>query len=357
MKEKSRVIIIGNYNAGNIGDDSLLEAVKAGFKSFLPNFKYWVMAPSKPYDYVILPTGLRSFLKFNWVRSLYAFYKAEYVVFGGGGLLNPEEYRSLYIWGMQIRVAKFFKCKVVLLANSFPVNNSKLFLEIIKKVDFITARDSASFNFLNKLEDIKCPVRQTLDLALSLDLRSKVEDFEFDSSEFVVLNLRSYANVSKELQINFFVNLVEQISQKTNLSIYLLPFDKGDVKFLRELNNQVKDNGRVFLLPFESDVLISALAKAKTVISQRLHPNLFAIALNKPFIALSYSSKVSSILNDLGFDDNVFKIDEDLEAHDLSAIVYELIHSESNTSTILNAELKKKAEDNFRLLSVYFDSN
>ena len=287
---------------------------------------------------------------------MYGFKKSKYLVFGGGGLLNPEEYQSLLIWGIQIFMAKLFKLKVILLANSLPNSNSKLLKKLLSKVDFITVRDKVSFDFLNKLE-LEIPVRQTTDLVFMLDLNSKIEEFEFDSDQFITLNLRKYSNIEEELQIEFFLKLVEEITAKSNLSVYLLPFDKSDVAFLRKLNNLVKDNGRVFLLPFESDVCVTAIKKAKVNVSQRLHPCLFSLKLDKSFIALSYSSKVKSLLLELGYTDNVLDLNEGLSADILAKKVLSLIENPSDLFAMQSQDLTKKAEDNFRLLHIFLEAS
>ncbi len=353
---KKKLLVLGNYNAGNIGDDLLMSSIKSNIRKYLPNYQVDFVSPGKPNDYFIFPTGIRSFLRMNWIRTIYAFYKSDVLVLGGGGLLNPEERKSLLVWGVQIIAAKFFNLQVICLANSFPFSNSKFYRYLLKKIDFFTVRDSYSYNFLNKLE-LKVPIKLTADLAFIADLTSYVDSqLEFDTDKFLVLNLRTYKHIDSRLQEEIYLELVEYITKNTNYSLYLLPFAKDDSLFLRHLNNLTKDNGRVFLLPFEKDVLFTALSRSVLTISQRLHPNIVSLCYGKPTIALSYSSKVVSLLNDFT-DIRIFDLTSTIKVDDIiSAIDFQLKTSASSyDSAQAIKDNKKRAEMNFSLLKSYLE--
>lgn len=347
---------MGNYNAGNLGDDLLLSSIKLHIRKYLPEYNVEFVAPNKPTDYYLFPTGIMSFLKFKWIKTLYGFYKADVLVLGGGGLLNPEEYRSLFVWGTQIVMAKLFRLKVVCLANSFPFSDSKLYRYLLKKIDFFTVRDSASYNFLNKIE-LKVPIKLASDLAFAAktELYNDAE-LEFDADDFIVLNLRSYKHIDLEVQIELYHEIVDYITANTNLSLYLLPFAKEDVGFLREMNNLTRDNGRVFLLPFEKEVIFTALQRSKLVISQRLHPNIVSLSLNKPTIALSYSSKVASLVSDFP-EAKIFDLTSEFNLESFSNTFKELIESKVPSYELEEVleQHKKRAEMNFTLLKSYLE--
>jgi polysaccharide pyruvyl transferase WcaK-like protein len=361
LKNNKNILVIGNYNAGNIGDDLLLESFMIGMNRILPDYHVKILAPAAPADYYLFPTGIRSFFRFKWIFTLINIRKYKYLIFGGGGIINPEEFKSIIVWGFQIVIARFFGLKIIFLANSFSNLNSKLALKLIGYADFITCRDSYSYKLLNRLE-LDIPIRKTMDLSFLKDFGSEIEDFEFDSNEFIVLNLRKYKFVDFEVQKNLFLKLINEITRNSNFCIYLMPFDVADVSFLRSLSNLVKDNGRVFLLPFESDVILSALRQSKLVISQRLHPLLVSINMGKNCYGLSYSSKVLSLLEDLGFQDNVYNLRD--EAFNIENFCTEILNTIANKNFDLNSIdnadydlvlIKKQAEDNFRLLNTFLN--
>lgn len=360
MIKKDLILLLGNYNAGNLGDNSLMKSALKGLVANFANFKFKIIAPKKPADSLILPTGFRSLLTFGWIKTPYYFLRAKYAVFGGGGLLNVEEYRSLIIWGSQIFFLKLCKTEIFLIANSITPSNSRLLRYLLSKVDLISVRDNESFLFLNKLE-LGIPVRKTADLAFCLDANEYIDNsLEYDFEEFVVINMRSYKEVSYSLQLEVLNKIISHVISNTTFGVYLLPFDKSDLSFLRRLSKEHSENGRVLVLPLESDVVMTAIAKAKLVVSQRLHPLIFSLILNKPTIALSYSTKVISLVQEILEDEYIF----DLRATEfdfarIESTVSSCI-SESNTSCInLTAleRIKKEAEMNFSLLKTYIKSD
>ena len=362
MFKKDILVLIGNYNAGNIGDNMLLKASLKGICDNLPRWKVKIVAPSKPADSLILPTGIRSLLRIGWLKTLYYYAVAKVAVFGGGGLLNVEEYRSLLIWGLQIFVLKLFKTEVYLIANSVTPSDSKLLRNILNRVDLISVRDKESFDFLNKLS-LEIPIRKTADLAFSLCPNNYMDNcFEFDFEEFIVINLRDYAAVSPELQFNILNAIVGEVLSRTQLGVYLLPFDKGDVPFLRRISSEFEDNGRVITLPLDTEVLLRAVAQAKVVVSQRLHPLIFAFLLKKPLVALSYSSKVGSLFSELIEDDLIFDLQNiELSAQNVTDVVMRLLSEDqaeydNNLESLLSKQ-KKEAELNFSFLKNFINKN
>ena len=93
---KNYTLLVGNYGASNIGDDMLLEASK----QILNGENLKIMSPVGG-DFPIFNSGFRSFLLKPWNNflALDAIWKSNRVVFGGGGLLNSDNWRSLVIWG------------------------------------------------------------------------------------------------------------------------------------------------------------------------------------------------------------------------------------------------------------------
>lgn len=356
---KKRILILGNYNALNIGDDLIFNGVKNVVTEYSDFFDYKFMAPNKPCDYFLLPTGLRSFVNFRWFLTILKFLKTDVLVLAGGGLLNPEEYRSLFVWGVQILAAKLFRVKVVILGNSFPISDSKFYRYLLNKVDFYTVRDDSSFNFINKLE-LNVPVFRGSDFAYSADFTNLIDKkLEFDADKFIVLNLREYSKIDYELQLNFYLDLVNFITLNTDFSVYLLPFAKEDVNFLRILNNKTNTNGRVFLLPYDESVLITAIERSKLVVSQRLHSSLIAKLLNKPVISLSYTSKTKSLMSE--FDDiPVYDLcNKDFCFDDIKSVLGSILTGSYNIDIVKNMNTieynKKRAKMNFALLKSYLE--
>jgi hypothetical protein len=92
-----KALLIGNYGIGNLGD----EALKNFFLTSSLNVDWTVLSsnPSSGNEVPRLPTGLRSFLRFNYLKTLKVFISAEVAIFGGGTLFTDTESRwAGFIW-------------------------------------------------------------------------------------------------------------------------------------------------------------------------------------------------------------------------------------------------------------------
>lgn len=106
-----RLVLIGNYGVGNVGD----EALKDYFLERFPDVQWQVLsAHPGANEYPRLPAGLRSFLSLSWVRTLRLVRRCDGVVFGGGTLFTDvESPRACVIWWIHAAVARFFRKPIV----------------------------------------------------------------------------------------------------------------------------------------------------------------------------------------------------------------------------------------------------
>ena len=347
-----KILLVGNYGAGNFGDDLLYLAIRNSL-SLVGNFELKVMCPGSQQDFPLPPAGIRSLFSFNFVKAISAIKNSDVVVFGGGGLFNPEEWYSLFIWGQVVIMAKFFKKPVYLMANSFSPKFSSFLKLILSNIDLISVRDSLSRRNLAQYS-IEAPVRTTSDLALLLDsavFDSKIHVFDHD--KFIVLNLRDYPILSTENLVRTVCQIIDYVLKNSCYAVYLLPFDSSDIVILKQIQSLYSGNGKVFLVPFEKRVCYAAISKCSGVVSTRLHVGISGVLCHKPLFVLSYSSKVSGFFSDLlsplfiaSFDDDCTEIDNSLasfvECVDRNKLNYDLLDVEA---------LKKKSNLNIRLLN------
>lgn len=348
-----KILLVGNYNDGNFGDDMLLIALKKGLSKIYPNYKYLVMAPREPRDFPLPPAGIRSFLKLNFVKARRAFRDSDLVILGGGGLLNPEEPRSIYIWGKVIRYACRAKKPIVMLAQSFAEKRRASIESLLNKVDLITVRDKLSLISVNKYAP-SCPVREAADLAFLLDrnyFKSTVTKFEHD--KFIVLNLRDYAYVDRSHLLHIAQNIVDYLLKYTNFAVYLLPFHADDLKLLRDFKELYNDNGRVFVLPHDKRECYAAIEQSSGVVSQRLHPLIAGMICDKPLFALSYSTKVASLCSSVltsEFIVDLQKNESSINQHVLTSFVEACKGGVANYDKSDVDNMKNKSQINLKLI-------
>jgi polysaccharide pyruvyl transferase CsaB len=289
----AKVLLVGNYGCGNLGDDMLMMSARQQLDQI--GVDYIVACPGQVEGSVsIMPAGIRSFLRFDWLRFFRELKKCEVVVFGGGGLLAPEERMSLMIWGQIIVMAKLYRKKVVMIGQSFSAVDNVINW-LLKKVDFVSVRDSYSYRLLS--ESYKGKLYQVNDLAWYLNSESKKE-----KRNSLCLNLRPYKLVNERDLKQLVGDLIEGLEKLIDFEeIVLLPFGKEDVDFMeRILSIGVKNKYKVRVAEASVESVLKELRSCKFVIAERLHACISSVKMDCSLVALSYSSKVFAMMNDIG---------------------------------------------------------
>jgi polysaccharide pyruvyl transferase WcaK-like protein len=286
-----KALVIGNYGVGNFGDDLLMKSVESQLKEL--QMDYVVACPGEiPGSVAIMPAGIRSFFRFRWLDFLKELRSCDVVVFGGGGLLNPEERMSLYIWGQIIIMAKIYKKKVIMIGQSFSAID-KVVDFLVNKVDAISVRDSYSYKLLS--EKYTGKLVRVDDLAWYLK-----EKASGGKSTQISINLRPYKHVNPK-ELKMLVNdLIEEIGSVVNFDeIVILPFGLEDADYCLEiLGIGIKQKYKIRIA--EVDNILEEINKSKVVVAERLHACIVSVKLDAALISLSYSSKVFSMMSDVG---------------------------------------------------------
>lgn len=287
-----KVLLVGNYGVGNIGDDMLMQSsidqiIELGAE-------YTVACPGNVEGSVsIPPAGIRSFLSFKWLSFFRSLKECDVVVFGGGGLLNPEEKMSLLIWGQIIVMASIYKKEVVMIGQSFS-KVDKVVEFLLEMVDAISVRDSYSMKILK--EYYEGELFKVHDLAWKLDVESKKK-----TKDKIALNLRPYKYVDDGVLKEVINNLIDSLEGVVSFSeIVVLGFGIEDKEFCEEvLSIGIKQKYKIRFVD-EFETIFKELSESKVVIAERLHACIATMKLNKPLVSLSYSSKVFSMMSDYG---------------------------------------------------------
>ena len=346
-----KILLVGNYGAGNHGDNLLMIAARLGIKKAMPDSEIRVMSPGKDADYPLPPAGIRSWLKLKFIKANKGLDWCDYVVFGGGGLLNTEVPRSLAIWGKVIDKAYKAGRRIYMLGQSFADSPSSKLNKLLTKVELVTVRDTSSYNFIQR-SSLNVPVRLTADLVFGLNKdQLSVDKNKFDE-DFVVINLRDYKHVAPELVLSIAEDVVNYFTSNTPYSLYLVPFGPSDESMHKHLLEHFKDNGRVIPLSEDEQECIDAVRHSKGVVSVRLHPCLIGMIFDKPVLNLSYSSKTSGLMGDLEANYIDLRTEADFEAR-IEAFATDV----SNAKSIDVKSLKGKADDNFKFLKLMIEQN
>lgn len=285
-----KVLLVGNYGVGNIGDDLLMSSCVSQLKQL--GAQYSISCPGDVTGSVsIPPAGIRSFFSFKWLDFYKELRKCDVVVFGGGGLLNPEEKMSLLIWGQIITMAKLYKKEVVMIGQSFSkVDGSVKFL--LDMVDKISVRDSFSVRILKDYFEGK--VVKVHDLAWKNDMQ-----FIGTIKNKIAINVRPYKYVNDSDVKTVINELICSLEDCMSFDeIVLLGFGLEDVDYADVLLSIGLKQKYKLTYACDYDAVVKAIAESKIVIAERLHACISTMKLDRPIVSLSYSSKVFSMMND-----------------------------------------------------------
>ncbi len=142
-----RCLLIGNYGAGNVGD----EALKEYFLVRYPQVE-WTVVSASPHgsqEVPRLPFGLRSFLMTSWWKSLWAYRSSDAVIFGGGSLFtDAESVQACLLWWLHGFVARLFGTPILLAFQGIGPFRTRLgewtARQIIRHARFVSVRDAES---------------------------------------------------------------------------------------------------------------------------------------------------------------------------------------------------------------------
>lgn len=263
-------------------------------------------------------------------RSLLSYFKScDFVINAPGGICMG----GFQVWEhlMFLEMAQLYKKDIYYYGRSFGpfptlskdnIIFKELSIGFLKSFKFLSIRDSKT-EIIAK--DLKINYVPTVDSAFldsvscsipsELDFISKGNYMVFVPNS-LVWHYAYKSITSKEKVISFYSTIIKMIGEKyRDYYIVMLPqlfnSTNGDYDFFKEIMSIHKDNKIVVLKEnYSSDIQQMIIKNASFVIGARYHSIVFSINQNTPFIALSYEHKIEGLLQKLGFEDNMVKIND-----------------------------------------------
>jgi len=299
---RPRLILIGSFGADNLGDELILAGFLAKLKQELPCAEITVFASntrtSKKWHagsgarfLPLVPAGLRSFLRFDWLWSIAAIRRADAVIFPGGGLFTDEEsWQAVLIWSVQLLAARFFWKDVFLFGQSVgPFKTSfgrRLAKLALTKAELIAVRDQASAQELKRLNITKSKIQLGEDSALFLKSH-KLKAVKKQPRK-ILLSARLYPHRQKKC----FAQIQQELAKYPKAAISFVEFGAGDRAAWAELGKP----GRLVKAPVGAAALLKFVRQHDLVIGMRLHSLIAARIAGVPSVAVSYSRKVAAFV-------------------------------------------------------------
>ena len=260
---KLRILLIGSFGAGNIGDELILSQTLSDYPDTL------VMTADKKASEVFLekslntvspfPTGVRSFIvSFFSIKKLFKSKNIDQIVFPGGGLFKAN-WKAIWIWYLHVwwcqkilpNTPIYFESQGVDLPKNWILR--KMVQWAFRKAEKITVRDQVSANNLALLgfQNVSVVPDRGEQLVQSTDL------ITLPKKKQILLN----AAESFDFEI-----LNKKIVQKWNdHELIFVVFDEQDIDAIPQ------EFSGIIAVPQTKTDLFDLLSVAEVCIGQRFH--------------------------------------------------------------------------------------
>lgn len=296
-----RILIVGNYGAGNLGDDAIFAGIveelrSLGYKGQIELTHGSYPSSNEIYDgfkkNAFAPSGILSSIKKSRNEAKKAIKRSDLVILGGGGLfIDSESKRAPYIWGRQAILCKKMQKPYFCYGQSIgPItdpNNKSITKEVFDSSGGVHVRDMNSVNFLRSInfdKDITVGTDPALTWLQKQDIHVKKE-------KIIAISIREWPGVVWD---EILEAILHYSAQKGLRPVFV----QMDTRNHKE-NSLIAKTGRNLFHPKSSLEALTFFKKAEIAITMRLHASIFAMVAGTPFVALSYSDKVKGLMDQM----------------------------------------------------------
>lgn len=333
-------IFVDIYLAYNLGDDLFLDILSKKYK----NVEFTVNYVGSDYDYFIEKyanlkrrkyTYIDKFLQKLKVKDTLTNYKQiaenhDAMIFIGGSIFRDENYHE-DLYNNRISMLNEFKKRdkpVFVLGSNFGPYKRESFLkdyrEFFSQCEDVCFRDKYSYNLF---KDIKS-VRYEPDIVFQLNLDKFKKNEKKNTIGFSIIDVNhkeGLAQYEKEY-INSTIKSIELFVSK-GYRCCLMSFceREGDLKcinlIMSKLGNNIKDKVEVYEYKGNLEEAINIISEFRLFLAARFHANIIALLVNVPILPVIYSSKTTNMLNDIGLNSLIIKMDKLEKMYDYNVII------------------------------------
>ncbi len=325
-KNSLRGLMFGNFGAMNQGDEAILAGEIQELQK-IPDVT--ITAVGRFPEEIRRLHGIAGVSLYAWGAVIREIYKSDFVVVGGGGLINKPERGAigflyqLYILFLFFLVPLLFKKKLYVLgvgiynnASSFILN---LVLLLLKKASIVTVRDEHSYDLL-QARNVSARLYKDNSFLMELLPVSQVHSDAFFKKHYRKGNMQGKMQIgisllkpeNKEEEEHLLHELAEYISRQNavadfwfysldNNPSYFNDESFGGLLYEAVLNLGVKDLCFNFVpANWPPQEIFSSFKLMDYIITMRLHGMIFAYRNGVPFTGISYDKKCASFLRSIG---------------------------------------------------------
>ncbi|MBD3330843.1 hypothetical protein GF354_04935 [Candidatus Peregrinibacteria bacterium] len=304
-----KIVISGNYGAGNIGDELILEGLLDITRKNFPESKITVLSGNpketkekhKVNSLEKVPAGFRSFFKSLLIEkcaSRKAIKECDFFVMGGGGLFGGIEKKANCIWGMQALLPIIYKKPLIMVGQSIGRVDNSLIKFIIKNVfnraKIISVRDVNSKKILKNI-GVKGKIHVVPDNVFRLKNKSLKQ-----RSKTIIVALRQMENLPGGF-IKNISNFLKYLKKRDGWKIKFIDFQSGkhsDGIIHKKVIKNFYDPASIEHISNikNKDQLFNEFAEAEFCLCMRLHSVIVSMITGTPFLALNYAPKIAGVV-------------------------------------------------------------
>lgn len=283
------------------------------------------------------------------------------LICGGGFLGGKKKHSILHL--VQIYFNTKFNKKVYMMSTSIEPFKDKILekatINILKKVDYIYAREEITYNllkkyitnvklvpdmaFMMKKKSYNSPILNKYKTKYNNMIGITLRDWNFPDSKDIKQSMNNYLLCMKEV--------IEKLSNKNTCFVFIpqvIVSHANDLSVAHKLKNMLSEKKKNNFLIIEEDLtpnLIKGLINEMDYfIGTRMHSNIFSLSNYIPTIAIAYEEKTNGIMNLLNQEKYIIDINN-IKSIDVIKKYKQLIKNQTQIKKELKINIKKIEND------------
>ena len=299
-----KFVISGYYGFENSGDDALLLTIVKQIKKDYKNAEITVLSKSPKKTKSLY--GVGSVYRYNPFAVLWHILGCNLLISGGGTLIqDATSTKSLIYYLAIIKIALFFKKKVMLYANGIgplkSFKNIEKTKNVLNDVNLITLRDKNSILELEQIGVKKPRIELTADPVFLLekndDAEKILETYKIPKDKkLMCVSVRDW----KDNPYNFaktIADFCDYAKDKYDIYTVFLPMQtKVDYSVSLKIKNQMRNKSTIVSGKYPFETMLSLVSEMYICVGMRLHSLIYSASSLVPAIGIVYDPKVKGFL-------------------------------------------------------------
>lgn len=302
-----KILIMGYYGFGNMGDEAILVAILEELGRRFPHVAPVLLYP----DGVEAPPAVEVLIRDNVWHLFTGIKDSQILLCGGGSLLQDVTSRKSLLYYLGIMgLALFFRKRLLIIGQGMgPLQSGwgRFFIpRILNRAAFVGLRDELSLNLLRQLGVSEKKIHLGADLALSLDPVERDQARELLEKEGFPFHKKglalSFRPGPMDAYYDLFVPFIRAFAQEKGLVPVFFPlFPPEDLPLAQRLRRDLP--GSILIQgTYGPRETMGMIGEMQMLIGVRLHALIFAARVLIPFVGISYDPKVKGFLRLFGLE-------------------------------------------------------